>query len=288
MTGDSVTEDSMGRRETLGSVGRARSDARGREARSAWMPDVPASGTPQPPAGVAAADLRWAETVAPGGYTHLRVARGTRIRLEDPAGDTCAAVVLCNALNPGERLNVADTQKIPWQAYITAGHPLLSGDGRVLATVVEDTSAHHDAFCGATSEAWNKAKYGASAPESASPAGQSLLAMAGTKHGLTRRDLPPAVTFFQGVRVAGDGTFTWLGSAGAGRHVDLVAELPLIVLIAVAPHPRDPRADYTVGPLRVAAWPGRPTAPGDPAYVASPERERAYRNTLAYAALAGL
>ena len=39
-----------------------------------------------------------------------------------------------------ERLNVADTVKVPWQAYPTAGHPLLSDQGRLLATIVADTS----------------------------------------------------------------------------------------------------------------------------------------------------
>lgn len=280
--------DNMGRWEALGSVGSARTDARGRATTSEWMPYVPASATPYPPSGVDPADLVWSETVAPGGYTHLRVARGTRIRLEDLTGDACASVVVLNAANTGERLNVADTQKIPWQAYLGAGHPLLSGDGRVLATVVEDTSGRHDAFCGASSEAWNAAKYGDGTPEGPSPAGSALLAMAGSKHGLTRRDLPPAVTFFQGVRVAEDGALTWLGSVGAGAHVDLLAELPLIVLIADAPHPRDPRDDYVAGPLRVSAWRSRPTAPGDDAFGASPERERAYRNSIAYAELAGI
>ncbi|WP_051172617.1 urea amidolyase associated protein UAAP1 [Microbacterium indicum] len=280
--------DNMGRREVLGSVGRARSDARGRATTSEWMPYIPASGAPCPPEGVAPDALTWSETVAPGGYTQLRVARGTRIRLEDPTGDACASVIVLNAVNPSERLNVADSQKIPWQAYMTTNHPLLSGDGRVLATLLDDTSGRHDAFCGSSSEAWNRAKYGDGTPESASPAGSALLAMAGAKHGLTRRDLPPAVTFFQGVRVEDDGSFRWLGSAGAGTHIDLLAELPLIVLIANAPHPRDPREDYIVGPLRVSAWSSAPTEPGDDAFVASPERERAYRNSIAYAALAGM
>lgn len=280
--------DNMGRRDMLGSVGSARSDARDRATTSEWMPYVPAAETPYPPEGVDPAELTWSETVAPGGYTHLRVARGTRIRLEDVTGEACASVVVLNALNPGERLNVADSLKVPWQAYTTTDHPLLSGDGRVLATLVDDTSGRHDAFCGASSEAWNREKYGDGASEGASPAGSALLAMAGTKHGLTRRDLPPAVTFFQGVRVDDDGSFTWLGSAGAGARVDLLAELPLIVLVSNAPHPRDPREDYVVGPLRVHAWRSRPTSPGDDAFAASPERERAYRNSIAYADLAGL
>lgn len=280
--------DNMGRTAALGSVGQARSDARGRATQSAWMPYLPPSTSPYVPDGVAAADLTWAETVAPGGYTHLRVARGTRIRLEDPTGDACASVVVFNALNVGERLNVADTQKIPWRAYLGENHPLLSGDGRVLATIVDDTSGHHDALSGASSDGWNERKFGSAIPEGPTPSGHALLRMAGTKHGLTQRDLPPAVSFFKGVRVADDGALTWTGSAGPGTHVDLLAELPLIVLVANAPHPLDPRPDYVAGTLRVHAWRSTPTTEADAAFLASPERERAYRNSIAYAELAGL
>lgn len=277
-----------GRQSALGDVGAARSDARARATTAEWMPHLPASASPFAPDDVDRASLTWAETVAPGGYTHLRVARGTRIRLEDPTGDACAHVVLLNAIDPGERLNVADTVKIPWQAYLGAGHPLLSGDGRVLATIVADTSGRHDAFCGTTTAAWNARKYGDGLPEGPSPAGADLLALGAAKHGLDRRDIPPAVSFFQGVRVAADGALDWTGSSGAGTRVDLLAELPLIVLVANVPHARDPRDDYIVGPLRVHAWSSSPTSPGDPGFAETPERERAYHNTIAYAALAGL
>ncbi|MET0829491.1 MAG: urea amidolyase associated protein UAAP1 [Microbacterium sp.] len=272
----------------LASVSLARSDARSRTASSEWMPYLPPSRSPFAPAGIDAARLTWAETVAPGGYAHLRAARGTRIRLDDPTGDACAHVVLFNAVEPGERLNVADTVKIPWQAYLRTGHPLLSGDGRVLATLAEDSSGHHDAFCGTTTPAWNRAKYGDARPEGPAPAGSDLLALAGAKHGLEQRDIPPALTFFQGVRVNSDGGLSWLGSAGTATHIELIAELPLIVLIANVPHPRDPRADYIVGPLHVHAWRDAATSPADDRFTETPELERAYRNSISYAELAGL
>jgi uncharacterized protein len=271
------------------SVLAARDDARAQAGlTSEWMPYVPASSSPYRPEGVDPAALTWAETVAPGGYTHKVLARGTRLRLDDPTGDACAHLVVHNALEPAERLNVADTQKIPWQAYLGVGHPLLSGDGRVLATLVGDTSGHHDAFCGTSTEAWNEATYGDARPEGPSPAGRTLFVKAAAKHGLTRRDLPPSVSFFQGVRVAADGGLTWLGSAGPGTSVELVAELPLLVLLANVAHPRDPRPEYTVGPLRVHAWRGSPTGPGDEYFDATPERRRAYLNTIDYAEARGL
>ena len=215
-------------------------------------------------------------------HTHRVVARGTRIRFDDPTGDACAHLLLFNAWEPWERLNVADTQKIPWQAYLGVGHPLLSGDGRVLATVVGDTSAHHDGFCGTTSDEWNLSKYGSASPQGPTPSGRSLLTLAGVKHGLGPRDLPPSVSFFQGVRVEADGSFSWEGSAGPGASVELIAEMPLIVLVADVPHPLDPRTDYVVGPLRVHAWRSSPSSPTDEHFTSSPERKRAYLNTIDY------
>ncbi|MBT0773605.1 DUF1989 domain-containing protein [Kineosporia sp. J2-2] len=252
------------------------------------MPYLPASSTPFPPEDVDPALLVWAETVAPGGYTHKVLARGSQVRLDDPTGDACAHVLLYNALEPVERLNVADTRKIPWQAYLSDDHPLLSNDGRVLATVTRDTSGRHDTFCGTSSDAWNLHKYGDARPEGPSPSGMAQFTLAAAKHGLGPRDLPPAVSFFQGVHVAADGGFEWLGSAGPASSVDLIAELPLIVLVANVAHPLDPRENYQVGPLRVHAWRSTPTGPGDTAYEASPERRRAYLNTVDYVSARGL
>lgn len=267
----------------------ARADARAQGGRAAEaMPYVPASTTPYPPPDVDPTALVWAETVAGGGYTHKVVARGTRVRLEDPIGDACAHVLLFNADQPWERLNVADTQKIGWQAYLGVGHQLLSGDGRVLATIVADTSGRHDALCGTSTALRNQQKYGDSAPEGPAPSGRELFTLAAAKHGLGPRDLPPSISFFQGVRAAPDGGLVFVGNSGAGGSVDLLAELPLVILVADVPHPVDPRPAYTVGPLRIHAWRSRPTGPADPLWDASPESHRAYLNSVDYAEARGL
>jgi uncharacterized protein YcgI (DUF1989 family) len=135
----------------------------------------------RPPPGVAPAALTWAETVAPRNYTHKVLARGTRVRLTDVTGEACAHVLLYNADQPWERLNVADTVKISWQAYLTAGHPLLSGDGRVLAAVAEDEAdGHHDALCGTTSSAACRPAQELTAPrQPANPAALLQVGVAG-------------------------------------------------------------------------------------------------------------
>ena len=272
-----------------GSVFSARADARAQDGKVAEaMPYLPASSTPFPPPGVEPSTLTWAETVAGGNYTHKVVTRGTRVRLEDVTGEACAHVLLYNALEPWERLNVADTVKIPWQAYPGTGHPLLSGDGRILATIVADDSGRHDALCGTSTALANRARYGDSAPQGPSPSGRQLFTLAAAKHGLAPRDLPPSVSFFKGVRIEPDGGLEFTGGAGPGKTVELLAELPLIILIANVPHPVDPRPAYTCGPLRVHAWRSRPTGPADPRWDATPEALRYYLNTADYADARGI
>ncbi|MCA4723079.1 urea amidolyase associated protein UAAP1 [Mycolicibacterium fortuitum] len=245
------------------------------------MPVVPASNWPTPPPGVTPEQLTWAETVPGGRYTSKVLARGTRLRLRDLEGTACAHLLLWRADAPWERLNVADTVKVPWQAYLSAGHPLLSDQGRVLATLVSDTSGHHDALCGTTTLSGNTTKYGAGEVESASPAGRELLALAALKNGLTRRDVAPSLSFFHGVRVEADGALVSTGSAGADTAVELVTHLPLIVAVANTAHPLDPEPQFTVGSLEVLAW----SAADDLAEIGAtvgerdPEYQRAYLNS---------
>lgn len=231
--------------------------------------------TPTAPEGVS--ELIWAETVPGGSYTTKVLARGTRLRLVDVDGAACANLLLHRADAPWERLNTADTVKVPWQAYLGTGHPLLSDQGRVLATVVADTSGRHDALCGATSTAANTAKYGDGAPHSSSPSGRALFTLAAAKHGLEPRDVAPSISFFHGVTVDPGGALRSTGSAGPGRSVDLLIHLPVIVLLANTAHPLDPATEFPTTALDVLAWPAGEEL--DALGNQEPEYQRAVQNT---------
>lgn len=206
----------------------ARSHARAQVQRAAMR-------IPPTPVDVEPARLVWAESIPANGYTARVLARGTRLRLSDPDGGACAHLLLYRAEAPWERLNVADTMKVPWQAYLSAGHPLLSDQGRLLATVLADSSSHHDLLCGPT------------------PAGRELLLLGAMKHGLDIRDVAPSLSFFRGVRVdPGSGALQFTGSAGPGTAVDLLVHLPVMLVLANAAHPLDPDPHLTG--LDVLGW----------------------------------
>lgn len=246
------------------------------------MPQVP-PGAADLPAGVAADDLLWEETVAAGGYTTRRLARGTRLRLIDLYGDACASILLFNAEMPTERLNVADTVKVQWNAYLSAGKLLLSDMGRVLMSILDDDAGTHDAFCGTSNAATNEAKYGEGRNSGAFPNGRDRLLLGVAKHGLQRRDVHPCVNLFKGTRIEADGTITPLvGPYDAGRTIILRAEMDVIVVIANCPHVLDPREQWTVTPLRASAWRGAVTPADDPVRRATPEGLRAFLNVEDY------
>ncbi len=246
--------------------------------RAETQPTLPAGDAVDTPAGVAAADMVWDEIIGAGGYAVHLLPRGARLRLLDLEGDACAALMIHRADATAERLNVADTMKVQWQAYLGPGMVLLSDMGRVMASILDDTSARHDALCGASVTAGNARRYGDGTVYGPSPAARDRLLLALAKHGLTRRDLPPTINLFKGVRVNGDGALTFEGDPIPGAGVTLRAEMDLLVSVANCPHRLDARKAYAATPLRLTAWRGPLTPPGDHMRNGTPEVLRAFQN----------
>lgn len=236
-----------------------------------------------PVAADAGGELVWEETIAPAGYAAHRIARGTQLRLIDLHGDACASMLLFNAECPVERLNVADTMKVQWNAYLGAGQLILSDMGRVMMSVLEDRAGTHDTICGASNEASNARKYGDGKNYGAHPNARDRFMLAVAKYGLGRKDVHPCITWFKGVRVEeGGGTTPLTGPFAPGRGVLLRAEMDLIVVLANCPHVLDPRDAFTVTPVRATAWKGSVTEIDDPIRIAAPEGLRAFLNTEDY------
>lgn len=251
----------------------ARAHARSQEGRSARsMRTIPAQ---------AATDLGsvpvdrvvWDETLDGWRSTVKTLARGTRVRFTDLDGDACVQLLLFNALAPHERLNVADTAKVQWQAYLATGSLLLTDMGRVIATVVDDGAAgHHDLFCGASHG-------GGATVGDERPTSRSLLELAVARVGLERRDIHPCVNLFKGVRVEEGDALVFRGGAGAGATLELRLELPAHVVVANTSHVLDERPDPSTSPVRITAWRGEPAGADDAWRSSTPEGRRAFENT---------
>jgi len=150
-------------------------------------------------------------------------------------------------------------------------------------SLIEDEAGTHDLFCGASTARSNAERYGDGDNWGRHPNARDRFALAVSKFGLGRKDVHPCINWFKGVRIAADGaTQLQSGPFAGGRGLTLRAEMDLIVVLANCPHRLDPRADYTVTPLRASAWRGAPTPIDDPIRTATPEGLRAYLNVEDY------
>jgi urea carboxylase-associated protein 2 len=274
MSASSTTADPAG----------ARAHARGMAGtRVEAMPTVPATAATDLPPGVTPDSVVWDETIAAGGYAARILTRGTRLQLTDLHGDAAVEMLVFNAERTVERLNVADTVKVQWNAYLGAGRLLLSDMGRVMLSVIADDTKGHDAFCGASNQASNARKYGDGFNHGAHPNARDRFVIALAKYGMNRRDIHPCINWFKPVAIAADGAIELdSGPHRAGQAITLRAEMDVIVVLANCPHVRDPRQDYAVTAVRATAWRGPITAQDDPIRLQTPEGLRAFENVEDY------
>jgi urea carboxylase-associated protein 2 len=268
-------------------TGAAREHARAQEqsaaAKVVAKPTIPVRLATDLPDGIALDDLTWDETLAAGDYAARVLTRGTRLRIENTAGDGCANLLIFNADQLAERLNIADTVKVQWQAYPGQGALLLSDMGRFLMSFTVDTCGNHDTFCSASTAKSNAAKYGNGDNFGPHPNARDRFALALTKFGLGKRDIGPNINLFKRVTVRSDGSLVFEPNSSApGQFVELRAEMRVLVVIANTPHVLDPRTTYTATNLRLLAYRGPLTPEDDPIRNSTPERRRAFENTEDY------
>lgn len=218
------------------------------------------------------------ETVPGGWYTTTILQRGDRLRLVNGDGAGVAALLAWNLHDASERLNHADTLKIQWSAELRRGRVLFSDMGRVILSIVEDSSGAHDALMGGSNAASILAQYGPGPFRNT----RDNFILAALKLGLSRRDIAPCITFFAPVSVATEGRFAWHGDGRrAGDFVELRAEMDLRIALSMAPHPLDPAPSYAPGAIAVIRSRGPAPADDDPCRTASPEARRGFENTEA-------
>ncbi|WP_051362323.1 urea amidolyase associated protein UAAP1 [Solimonas soli] len=214
--------------------------------------------------------------VIPGGwYWTTRLARGQVLRLLNAQATPGVSFFAWNADDTSERYNAGDTVKVQWTAALAKGRVLFSDMGRVLASIVEDSCAAHDTLLGGSTAASNREKYGVELLRNT----RDNLVLAAGKHGLTRRDLAPCITFFAPVATDGEGRFHWRdGAVQPGDFVDLRAEMNLLVAVSNCPHPLAPGA-YAPQPIEAIVSRGVPIAAGDLCRTATAEARRGFDNT---------
>lgn len=215
-----------------------------------FAPKALPGSSPLPAPALAADRVIATETIPGGWYWSTRLKAGEALRIGQSRGPSSVALIAWSARDTSERLNLPDTVKVQWTTAMTKGRVVFSDMGRVMFSVIEDSSGAHDGLVGGSTAASNAARY----PGVTRNTRDNFVLVAG-KLGLDRRDIPSALTLFAPVRVTADGSFVWRPDLShPGDYIDLRAEMDLIVGLSNCPHPLDPNPNYAPNPVDITRY----------------------------------
>ncbi|MCP1645073.1 hypothetical protein SAMN05216577_14624 [Pseudomonas citronellolis] len=194
------------------------------------------------------------ETVPGGGHTSFVLKRGHLLRLTDLEGGGNVSLLLFNAQEKSERLNLPDSLKAQHTAKLSAGHCLYSDMGRVLAAITADTCGWHDSFGGVLNAAEVLEKYGQGRYQELRNGfhrnGADNLLVEMGKWDMRLQDLLMCLNLFSRVDVDADGCFRFAeGNSKAGDYVELYAPMDTLVVLTALQHPMDPNPRYAPRPI---------------------------------------
>jgi urea carboxylase-associated protein 2 len=199
----------------------------------------------------------WEDIVEPGASWSHVLKRGTSLRITDIEGDANVGVICYNFECPAERFNLGDTLKAQHISRLTKGCVLYSDMGRILCSITEDTVGWHDPLGGCSNASLVREQYGEASYQQMhnrfhKNARESFLIEL-EKWGLGTRDLAANVNLFSRVTVDDDGGMTFHPHNSVSRsHVELRAEMNVLLILNTCPHPLDPNPNYEPKPVRLS------------------------------------
>ncbi|WP_437883330.1 urea amidolyase associated protein UAAP1 [Pseudomonas sp. LRF_L74] len=224
------------------------------------------------------------ETVPGGGHTSFVLKRGQLLRITDLEGSANVSLLLFNATEKSERLNLPDTLKGQHTAKLTAGHCLYSDMGKVLAAITADTCGWHDSFGGVLNAEEVAEKYGQGRYQELRNGffrnGTDNLLVEMGKWNLNLQDLLMNLNLFSRVDVDADGTFGFQpGNSKAGDYIELYAPMDTLVVLTALQHPMDPNPQYAPKSVHLAWSKVESDGISVLCRTSRPENGRAFHNT---------
>jgi hypothetical protein len=236
---------------------------------------------------MSATSVLWEETVEPGAAWSHVLKRGTSLLITDMEGGANVGALFYNFECPAERFNLPDTLKAQHVARLSKGCVLYSDMGRILCSITEDSVGWHDPLGGCSSAASVARRYG-EAPyqtfrNNFHRNGRDSFLAELEKWGLGPRDLTANVNFFSRVTVGEDGSMKFHPRNSMSRsHVELRAEMNVLVILNTCQHPLDPNPKYDPKPARLSIRKSPPAGPTDICRRFRPENSRGFTLTERY------
>lgn len=187
------------------------------------------------------------------------VKQGQIFRILDLQGNQAVDTLFYSVANPEERYSAVDTIARQRQLYLTAGSVLYSSEGNAMLTIVADTCGRHDTLGGACSAESNTTRYALEKRSMHSCRDSFMHALnhcdCATHRHMSKRDITANINFFMNVPVTSDGGLSFAdGISGAGKYVEMRAEMDVIVLISNCPQLNNPCNAYNPTPIQLLVW----------------------------------
>ncbi len=149
-------------------------------------------------------------------------------------------MLMYNMRDTSERYNMPDSLKAQYTAHLTKGNVLMSDNGRVLASIVQDSLGWHDSISGYTTRAMTDEKYGKTTYQECGNdwyrSGEENFKIELIRNNMSARDLVPCVNLFSKVYVEEDGNMHYeKGHYKKGDTVTLRTEMDIIFIVSNTP-----------------------------------------------------
>lgn len=193
-------------------------------------------------------------TIGAGEPFLCEVKAGQTLRLLDLEGNQAVDTLFYSAANPRERYDVQRTLRKQNRVYLTTGSVLYSNLGKPMLTISADTCGRHDTLGGACAQESNTVRYALDKRYMHSCRDNFLRASLHDGR-LNKADISANINFFMNVPVTPEGGLTFEdGISAAGKYVELIAHMDVIVLISNCPQLNNPCNGWNPTPAEVLVW----------------------------------
>lgn len=225
-----------------------------------------------------------------GGKWSTKIRSGKQLTFTALGDGANLSLLLYNADDTSERYNMPDTLKAQHTAHLTTGNVLMSDNGRVLASIIDDSLGWHDTISGYATRLMIDERYGKTSYQEQRNdwyrSGEENFAVELFRNGLTNRDLIPVVNLFSKVSCKEDGSLHFApGHSKKGDTITLRAEMDVLIILSNTPNPLDPSSNYPSVPVEITITDAAPVEENDICVNHRPENRRAFENTWDYALL---
>lgn len=187
------------------------------------------------------------------------VKAGQTFRILDLEGNQAVDTLFFNADDSEERYSAVDTIQRQAQIYLTTGSVLYSNNGNAMLTITADTCGRHDTLGGACAAESNTVRYDLAKRPMHSCRDSFMHAINHSpcvhERDISKRDISANINFFMNVPVTPTGELSFAdGISGAGKYVEMRAEMDVLVLISNCPQLNNPCNAYNPTPIQLLVW----------------------------------